>query len=259
MRWYLILIEGLFLCTSCNIQTEKKVQNSRQIVQVSVIDGLLQGMYDGFYPIGDLHQMGNYGIGTFDALDGEMIMYNDTIFQIVSSGDVLLPDSDLTTPFATVTFFQTDTVFTLTNITFDSLKSDFNHYFPTPNIFYAVKISGTFKMMKTRSVPKQAKPFLPLVQVTATQPEFDFEEVTGDIFGFYCPEYAKGINVPGLHLHFLNSTRTSGGHILEFNLKSGTLEIGYLLDYRLILPEGGDFYGGNFTLDRSGDLEEAEN
>lgn len=259
MKQLILLFAAILALSACNNEPVMDEPKSDILVQVSVIDALLQGIYDGFYPVGDLPSLGSYGIGTFDALDGEMVVFNDTVFQVVASGEVKLPAATTLSPFAALTNFKADTTYQLANISFDSIKNNFDTYFPTPNIFYAVKMHGTFSYMKTRSVPKQSKPYPPLVEVTRNQPEFEFEEVTGDIIGFFCPDYASGINVTGLHLHFLNSSRTGGGHILNFTIESGTMELGYLLDYRLILPTGGDFYGGDFTVDRSDDLEEAEN
>lgn len=255
---YIFIVLTLLL-SSCEKEDAKTVELKGKLVQVSVIDALLQGIYDGYVPIGDLLGYGNYGIGTFDGLDGEMIVFNDTIFQVVSTGEVKKPVATVLTPFAAVTELVVDTVFNLNAISYSTIKENFNYYFPTPNIFYVVKIHGTFSFMKTRSVPKQSKPYPPLTEVTANQPEFEFENVTGDVIGFYCPAYAKGINVTGLHLHFLTSNRIGGGHIIDFNIENATLELGYLLDYHLILPSGGDFYGGDFAVDRTNDLEEAEN
>jgi len=228
------------------------------LVQVSVIDALLQGIYDGILPSGDLLDYGNFGIGTFNALDGEMVVLNDTVFQVLSTGKVAKPSADVSTPFASVTEFDSDTVFNLEDISYDSIKANFKSYFPTPNLFYAVKLKGEFSYMKTRSVPAQTKPYLPLVEVTKNQPEFEFSKVKGDIVGFYCPAYAQGVNVTGFHLHFLSEDRTGGGHILAFQVKNATLEIGYLPEFHLILPTGGDFLGGDFTIDRSDDLNQAE-
>jgi acetolactate decarboxylase len=229
------------------------------LVQVSVIDALLQGIYDGVMPIGNLLEYGDFGIGTFHALNGEMIVLNDTVFQVLSTGAVVKPSGDATTPFAAVTAFAADTTFALKEISYDSLKANFNNYFPTPNLFYAVKMKGEFSYMKTRSVPAQSIPYPPLAEVTKTQPEFEFNQVAGEIVGFYCPAYAQGLNVTGLHLHFLTADRTGGGHILAFEITNATLEIGYLPEFKLILPTSGDFLGGDFTIDRTDDLEEAEN
>jgi len=253
-----ILLATVLLCSSCEQEIGKTNDLKGKLVQVSVIDALLQGLYDGYVPIGELLSYGNYGIGTFDGLDGEMIVFNDTIFQVVSTGEVKKPAHDVLTPFAAVTELVVDTSFHLSATNFSNIKENFKSFFPTPNIFYVVKIHGNFSYMKTRSVPKQVKPYPPLTEVTVHQPEFEFQNVTGDIIGFYCPEYAKGVNVPGLHLHFLSNDRKGGGHIIDFQVSDATMELGYLLDYNLILPEGGDFYGGNFNIDRSDDLEEAE-
>jgi acetolactate decarboxylase len=258
-RWLLLI--ALFFIAGCDNDEINEVyeeSNSGTLVQVSVIDALFQGLYDGYYPIGDLLEQGDYGIGTFHQLDGEMVVFNDTVFQVKSTGEVFTPDADVLTPFAAVTKFKADTLFDLSNFSFDTLKTDFDSYFPTQNIFYVVKIKGEFSTIKTRSVPAQSKPYPPLTEVTANQPEFDFENVTGDIIGFYCPAYASGINVTGLHLHFLNSERSGGGHVIDFQLEKGTMQLGYLFDYRLILPEGGDFFGGDFTIDRTGDQEKTE-
>ncbi|HKM94970.1 MAG TPA: acetolactate decarboxylase [Prolixibacteraceae bacterium] len=252
----LLLLVALVSCnTSPNVP---EVKNHATLVQVSVIDALMQGFYDGFYSLGELKKQGDFGIGTFHALDGEMMLFNDTVFQIQASGEVKIPNDSMLTPFAAVSPLIVDKTLSLSAFSFEQLKLGFDSLFPTPNIFYLVKISGDFSYVRTRSVPAQERPYLPLVEVTVNQPEFEFWNVKGDIIGFYCPSYAQGINVVGLHLHFLNNIRTGGGHLIEFELNKGTLEIGYLLDYRLILPNGGDFYGGDFTVDRTNDIKDVE-
>jgi acetolactate decarboxylase len=255
----IVVATSLFVWSCEKEEASPGKSTSGILVQFSVIDALLQGIYDGIMPIGNLLDYGNLGIGTFHALNGEMVILNDTVFQVLSSGKVVKPSVDVTTPFAAITAFAADTIFTLDDISYDSLKSGFNNYFPTPNLFYAVKMKGEFSYMKTRSVPGQTKPYPPLAEVTKTQPEFEFNNVKGEIVGFYCPAYAQGINVTGLHLHFLTADRTGGGHILAFDIINATLEIGYLPEFKLVLPTRGDFLGGDFTIDRTDDLEQAEN
>jgi len=255
----LVVATSLFIWSCEKEVASPEKSTTGLLVQVSVIDALLQGIYDGIMPTGNLLDYGNFGIGTFHALNGEMVVLNDTVFQVLSTGAVIKPSAEVTTPFAAITEFTADTIFTLTDISYDSLRSAFNIYFPTPNLFYAVKMKGEFSYMKTRSVPGQTKPYPPLAEVTKTQPEFEFNNVQGEIVGFYCPAYAQGINVTGLHLHFLTADRTGGGHILAFKIMNAKLEIGYLPEFKLILPTGGDFLGGDFTIDRTEDLEQAEN
>jgi len=228
------------------------------LTQVSVIDALLQGFYDGVCQTGDLHDYGDFGIGTFQSLNGEMVLLNDTVFQVLASGKVEKPSAEVTTPFASVTQFLPDTTIALSGISYDSLQNSFSTYFPTPNLFYSVKITGEFRSMKTRSVPAQSKPYPPLAEVTKTQPVFEFSKVKGTIVGFYVPAYAQGVNVTGFHLHFLTTDRTGGGHVLAFQITNATLEIGYISDFKLVLPTKGDFLGGDFTVDRTDDLNNAE-
>ncbi|MCF8363139.1 MAG: acetolactate decarboxylase, partial [Prolixibacteraceae bacterium] len=233
MRYFVSLFVLIILFASCDEEIDSQPIGSSDpvLVQVSVIDALLQGFYDGFYPLGDLKLHGDFGIGTFHGLDGEMMIFNDTVFQVKADGSVNIPDNNMKTPFAAVAPLVPDTSFVLSELCYDSLKSNFSSYFPTSNIFYLVKIEGEFSYMHTRSVPAQEKPYPPLVEVTQNQPEFTFENVKGDIIGFYCPAYAQGINVTGLHLHFIDKSRSKGGHIIDFTLKSGTMQLGYLLDY----------------------------
>jgi acetolactate decarboxylase len=101
---------------------------------------------------------------------------------------------------------------------YGQLEQYLDKLLPTENIFYAIKIEGTFKYIKTRSVPKQNKPYPPLVEVVKNQPTFEFHNVKGTIVGFRCPSYVEGINVPGYHLHFITGDKKAGGHLLECHL-----------------------------------------
>ena len=77
---------------------------------------------------------------------------------------------------------------------------------------------------------------VPLVQVAAQQPEFERRDVTGTLVGFWTPEYAGRLNVPGYHLHFLSDDRKFGGHLLECTGSNLRLEIQRRGVYQLALP-----------------------
>ena len=59
--------------------------------------------------------------------------------------------------------------------------------------------------------------------------------------GFRVPAYAASLNVAGFHLHFLTADRKGGGHVLDFVLKGGEIEIDELSKLLLILPETATF------------------
>jgi acetolactate decarboxylase len=123
---------------------------------------------------------------------------------------------------------------------------------------YAVKITGTFSYVKTRSVPKQSKPYPRLVEVTKTQPTFEMKNVKGTILGYWLPDYLSGVNMPGYHFHFLTYDRTGGGHLLEIKMIEGTMEIDNSYGVKLILPTQSDFFKTTFSKDNQKELEKIE-
>ena len=229
------------------------------LAQVSTIDALLTGIYDGEMTVNDLKKYGDFGLGTFNGLDGEMLAVDGRFYQITSDGKAKQPDTGLKTPFAAVTFFETDQRVDLKpGANFEVFKKQMDNVIPTPNIFYAIRIEGVFRSVKTRSVPKQSKPYKLLKEVVNAQPIFNFEDVKGTMVGFRCPPYVKSINVPGYHLHFLTEDGTAGGHVLEFTVKEAVLNIDETSRFSLMLPQSKAFYDVNFTSDKQADLKKVE-
>ncbi|MDY6953072.1 MAG: acetolactate decarboxylase [Thermodesulfobacteriota bacterium] len=230
------------------------------ITQVSTIDAILAGAFDGQMTCEKLLSYGDFGIGTFDRLDGEMILLNGRLYQVRYDGTVCSPPLRLTTPFASVVPFGGDvTKDVQRGIDYHGLKAMVDEAVPNMNTFCAIKVTGTFSAMQTRSVPPQDKPYPPLTEVTKHQPVFDLPRASGTIVGFRSPPYVKGIGVPGYHLHFISDDAQSGGHILAFTVEQGTAEIDICNRFFMILPEGeSDFSQIDLSLDRSKDLEQSE-
>lgn len=233
---------------------------SDALTQISTIDTLLNGIYDGVISLDDLKQYGDFGIGTFDSLDGEMIFNDGVFYQVKSDGIAYIPSGSVTAPFAAVTFFDTDKEVPLAAGTgYLDLQTFLDGLIPTENIFYAVEITGTFSYVQTRSVPPQQKPYPPLAEITANQAVFEFHDVEGTIVGFISPPYVNGINVPGYHLHFLTADKKAGGHLLNLQISQATASIDYISEFNLTLPgSDSDFYNLDLTPDMSDDLEQVE-
>ncbi len=210
------------------------------LFQVATIDSLLQGVYDGFYPCATLPGHGDLGLGTFASLDGEMVVLDGKVYQVLADGSVRTAQEGETTPFACVTFFEPDIQFQAQDVQdYTRLREMLNAMVAeAPNMFYAFKATGRFTMVHTRSVERQKQPWPPLAEAVRNQPEFAFENVHGDVVGFYCPEFVKSINVPGWHLHFLTQARDGGGHVLDLAWTAGEVEAA--LDatpgFKLLLP-----------------------
>ncbi|MEW6418295.1 MAG: acetolactate decarboxylase, partial [Nitrospirota bacterium] len=218
-----------------------------------------EGVYDGNITYKEIKTHGDFGIGTFHGLDGEMIGFNGEFYQIKEDG-VAYPVEDLMkTPFAIVTFFEPDETIVIDNpLDFEQLSEYIDNQIPTKNIFYAMRIDGDFSYMKVRSVPKQQKPYPPISEVIKNQPVFEFNNVKGTIVGFRFPEYMKGVNVPGYHFHFITEDRKAGGHILEMQIKEAKADIDYTSEFYMVLPENDEFYKADLSKEKQKLLENVE-
>jgi acetolactate decarboxylase len=234
-------------------------QDREVLFQVSTIDALLLSVYDGILPIGELKEKGDFGIGTFDRLEGEMVVVDGECYQVKVDGVAYVVPENGTTPFATVTFFDSDeTVLVEKAENMTEFGEILETSFPSENVFYAIRIDGTFPYVKTRSVPAQEKPYPLLVDAVANQTVFEFENVSGTVVGFWSPEFVKGINVAGYHLHFITDDRKAGGHILDFQVDGAEVELDLTPNIFMALPTAGDFFNVDLTGDLSSDLEKVE-
>ena len=229
------------------------------LFQTSTIDALLAGVYDGDITCRRLLKHGDFGIGTFDRLEGEMVILDGTIYQIKADGKVYKPDPEGKTPFAATCSFNPEKTISIdTGTDYKRLEALIDGAAPNQNLFCAIKMTGQFRSMRTRSVPAQKKPYRPLKEVTPHQPEFDMKNVFGTIVGFRCPSYVNGINVPGYHLHFISADRTRGGHVLSFEVANGTCDIDILDQFFLRLPGTKDVAETDFSKDRNKELKDVE-
>ena len=250
--WAAVLSVVLFGCSQPD-------RNEEVLFQTSTINALLEGVYDGEITYGELKQHGDFGIGTFDALDGEMIGLDGVFYQIKADGIAYAVDDAMKTPFAAVTFFEADKEVRLAeSMDHRALEDYLDTMLPTENIFHAIKIEGVFSYVKTRSVPGQTKPYPPLVEVVKHQPTFEFHHVEGTVVGFRCPAYVKGVNVPGYHLHFITKDKKGGGHVLDCRIQDVTIGIDYTSGFYLTLPEAGAFYETDLTQEKESELDQVE-
>jgi len=230
------------------------------LYQVSTIDALLAGLYDGVAKVGDVTDHGDFGLGTFDQLDGEMIVFKGQVYQATVDGSVNLMPSDARTPFMAVTHFNADRQLNPpANLDYAEFKTWLNGEFPSQNIIYAVEVDAKFSSITFRSVPRQEhKPYQALAEVTRHQTLFNQEQITGTLIGFWCPAFTKGLNVPGFHLHFLSSDRKHAGHVLDFTLAEGVVRIDFTNGWDVQLPLDPAFLKANLNEDRSAALHSVE-
>jgi acetolactate decarboxylase len=227
----------------------EKPDRVSELFQVSTLDALMLGIFQGAMSFHDLEKHGDFGVGTLDSLDGEMVALNGRFFQIRSDGTVHQVRGDATTPFAVVTRFEAGTRVHLTQPTTLAQISDLiDNMIPSKNLFYAVKVHGLFTNLTTRSVPQQYPPFPPLASVVAQQSLFPFENIRGTLVGFRSPAFVKGINQPGYHFHFISDDERSGGHALSFTTGDVVIEIGVIRQHSTFLPSNQPFLDATLPL-----------
>ena len=231
-----------------------------RITQVAIIDTLLGGMYDGSATVEQLKSWGTIGIGTMHQLDGEMLVVDGVVYQVKFDGSVNRPADSETIPFATVVNFVPTKVVQLGAIkSFKDFEKEIPQYIANRNVPVAVRFTGTFSRMHTRSVERQKKPYRPLIEASKNQAEFKFKNITGNMVGFLFPKYVKGMNVPGWHLHFIDKDRRCGGHVLDFSMLNGKLEICEIYDFRAIFPSNSSHLAElDLNKDRGRELEKVE-
>jgi len=122
-----------------------------------------------------------------------------------------------------------------------------------------MRVEGAFENVKTRSVPRQKKPFPPLTEAVKHQTYFELNNVRGTMAGFRLPEYVKDINVAGFHLHFITEDRQAGGHVLNCTVSNVRIEIDYSRDLDVSLPETGGFDKADLSQTDNCKVKDVEN
>jgi acetolactate decarboxylase len=230
-----------------------------RLFQTSTLQALMAGVYDGDLTFQELARQGDFGLGTFDALDGEMIALDGAFYQIKADGRVYPVTGAMKTPFAAVTFFKAGRTHMIeTPLNYQQLLDYVTKLLPNPNLPYAVRIEGLFPYVKARSVPRQQKPYPPLAQAAEKQAVFELANVKGVIVAFRFPAFLAGVNMPGYHCHFITADRRAGGHLLDCRVEGATIAAEALPHFSLRLPDSQEFLKSDLTGDRRRELEKVE-
>lgn len=207
------------------------------LYQVSPFNVFSAGNFEGNTTYAELAGHGDFGIGTLNGLDGEMFALNGRFYQIPTEGGPREIGPSEKTPYATVTFFNSDQTFHLADISnYSGLTAAIDSMLPDHDAIYAIKVVGHFDFVKTRSVPVQTKPFPALTEAVKDQTVFDLSGVEGTAVGFFFPASMGGVDVVGYHLHFLADDLTAGGHLLDCTIGDATVVIDQTNDYHLLIP-----------------------
>ncbi len=211
------------------------------LFQSSTIGALLDGAYDGDVTFGELAEHGDLGLGTLNGLDGEMIALDGRFYRADVDGEIAEIDEATLTPFAVVVGFEAAIAFEVeSQASQTAVLDEIDSRLPDGTGACALRIDGRFLRVRARSVPKQDPPYRPLTEVIAAQHVFDIADTEGTLVGFRFPDNSGAIEVGGYHLHFIDSARSRGGHVLDFTLAEGAVTVDPSNELRIELPPGID-------------------
>ena len=250
---------------SCNISSvvtlalaqylEKPIHT---VFQVSTSGALVAGVYDRAVSVQAILEHGNLGLGTFANLDGEMVVVDSHVYQVKGSGQVLEAPADAGAPFAVVTWFEPERDVSISPVgSLKELQARCDSFRRSGNIFYAIRLDGSFKRVRTRAVsPPESG--TRLIDAAKAQSEFNFADVEGTLVGLWSPGFTSAFSVAGYHLHFLSADRQHGGHLLDVEAEALQLKIEALTDFHLALPESEAFLKADLSKNTAQELAYAE-
>jgi acetolactate decarboxylase len=228
------------------------------LFQVSTSAALVEGLYQGAVRVSRLLRHGDFGLGTFVDLDGEMVVLEGVCYRVASDGAVTNVEGDRLIPYAVVTRFSAEIAKPSQQVnSFSELVAACDELRSTENMFYAFRVDGKFSFVKTR-VMKAVPHRTGLKAASSGQEEFNFEDREGTLVGLWSPGFAGSFSVPGYHFHFLSADRKRGGHVLECRAVDVTIYGCAMHEMHVSLPETAEFLQADLSRDPNDDLISAE-
>jgi acetolactate decarboxylase len=232
--------------------------NRHRMYQISTSVALVEGVAQGAVSAHTLLEHGDFGLGTFENLDGEMVIVDGAIYQVRSDGNVQHREDDFQIPFAVVTRFKEEASFATNAIRcLKDLERACDPHRESDNLFYALKVEGVFQEVRARAVSEIA-PGTRLVEAAKQQKEFHFSNIEGTLVCLWSPIYSSSFNIPGYHFHFIAKDRAKGGHVLECSAKTLRVGLQMLCEYDVRLPGRGAFLTADLSRNPAADLAKAE-
>lgn len=210
--------------------------------QVSTLQALTLGYIRTVVSVEELLKHGDTGLGTFEDLNGEMIVMDGHCYRALYDGTVQETDSDSGVPFAVVSRlkgvrdWECDEIECMDKLIMQ-LNNKIDEHFGL-NSMHVVRIDGVFDRVDARSeLPSRKSQHVSLKELLdSTQYSFRFENIKGSLIGLYFPDYMDGINLPGWHLHFLSEDRSRGGHVFDVRIREGRVRMDKVARIELQLP-----------------------
>jgi acetolactate decarboxylase len=227
------------------------------LFQVSISGALVAGVYDREISVKSILQHGDFGLGTFANLDGEMVVLDGRAYQVQGTGRVSEAGPEAGAPFAVVHFSPQTEIETQPIASFKDLEDCCDRYRNSGNIFYAARLDGRFSRIRTRAV-NPPDPGTRLIDAAKAQTEFNLTDIEGTLVGLWSPGFSSAFSIAGYHFHFLSKDRQHGGHLLDVEAGPLRLKVEALTDFHLALPESEAFLKADLSKNTAEELAYAE-
>ena len=213
-------------------------RRAEEAYQVATISSLLAGGYDGDTTVDEMLRHGDFGLGTFNGVDGEMMVLDGQVYRGTTDGRAHLVARSERTPFAVVVDFHPQVSMPVAaGQSLEKLQAALDALPCSASRVLAVRIDGRFQSIQIRSEPKQIPPYRPLPEVIKEKQVVNrLTEVDGTLIGFRFPAATSSVNVAGWHFHFLTSGKDQGGHVLTLTTGAGRARIQEISDLRIHFP-----------------------
>lgn len=209
--------------------------------QYNTWSAFVNKVFDGDATIKDLKKKGNIGLGSFNLLDGELVMLNNIAYRVREDGTISVAKDSDKIIYANAAFFNPESQVKTDGsaLNLKELGAFINTKLVSRNYFYAFTVYGEFETMKCGGLRIQTPPFEDGLDVLIpNRPVFEGEKIKGTMVGFYCPDMIGDINVAGYHFHFISDDLKLSGHVMEFLSNSPlTIKIDKLTSYEFQLPQ----------------------
>jgi acetolactate decarboxylase len=228
------------------------------LFQISTSGALVAGVYAGAVDVKTLLSHGDFGLGTFAHLDGEMVLLDGTAYQIQAGGRASIASQDAAVPFAVVVRFTSDSdIVTGPLSSVNDLQTCCDALRSSGNIFYVFRLDGLFNRIRVR-IARPPGEGVRLVEAVKAQDEVELADIAGTLVGLWSPGFSSAFSIPGYHFHFLSRDRQRGGHLLECTVETLRLRMMSLRQFHLALPETHDFLKADLSRSTAGEIAYAE-
>ncbi len=212
-----------------------------KMYQISTLQALALGYSRAVTRAGDLLLEGDTGLGTYEDVNGEMIVLDGHCYRAQKDGSVIEVDENAGVPFAAVARLHGEREFRLENMpNIQSIRTELTRRIEEHfglNSMHVIRIDGLFEKVDARSEAPYRSHHVTLKTVLdSNQTSFVFDNIKGSLVGVYYPDHMDGINMPGWHLHFISEDRTKGGHVFDVILKEGNVRLDKISRIEIQLP-----------------------